>query len=207
MPGLLVAVSLSPTTHQDWGDLVGLAEASGDFLHIESGQRTGDGGREWTRLAHVVRQVRQMTDLPIDVHIMGQGRATPAADLRQAGADLLTVEWRAGGETERFLDAAQTAGVLAGVSLGRMAVWEELTPIWRQLDVVLVTGGSVVATLCAVEQVRALRGDRDRPLIQVQGCAIPDAISRLRAAGADLVVVKPRRGRSLAALLANLPRT
>ena len=144
----------------------------------------------------VVEAVRKATDLPLDVHMMIVEPDRYLSDFRNAGADMICVHWEACPHVERTVDQIHRLGALAGVAINPGTPVEVLTDIVPELDYVLVMsvnpgfGGQQFwpRAVNKVTRLRALRGDRDRPLIEVDGGINRDTAPLVRQAGAEILV-------------------
>lgn len=88
----------------------------------------------------VVRSIRRITDLPLDVHLMIQRPVRYIDAFAEAGADILTIHVEADSpeETSRALAAIKDAGVRTALSLKPGTAAEALAPWIEIIDMVLV---------------------------------------------------------------------
>ena len=86
----------------------------------------------------VIRWIRKVTQLPLDVHLMIENPIQTLPDYRKAGADWLTVHVEAGPDTRKSLDWIRQAGAKAGLSLRPGTALEAILPYLDQLDLVLI---------------------------------------------------------------------
>jgi len=144
----------------------------------------------------VVEAVRKTTDLPLDVHMMIVEPERYLEAFRLAGADSLTVHYEACPHLERVIAEIHETGALAGVAINPATRVDALADIWDELDLVLVMsvnpgfGGQAFwpHAVAKVAQAKALRGDSDRPLIQVDGGINQQTAQLMKQAGADVLV-------------------
>ncbi len=144
----------------------------------------------------VVEAVRKTTDLPLDVHMMIVEPERYLEAFRLAGADSLTVHYEACPHLERVIAEIHETGALAGVAINPATRVDALADIWDELDLVLVMsvnpgfGGQAFwpHAVAKVAQAKALRGDGDRPLIQVDGGINQQTAQLMKQAGADVLV-------------------
>ncbi|HMN29622.1 MAG TPA: ribulose-phosphate 3-epimerase [Caldilineaceae bacterium] len=124
-----------------------------DFTRLADAVReSGDGGAELLHLdvmdgafvpnitfgPVVVAAIRQMTSMPLDVHLMVQEPERFVADSVQAGADSLTVHVEACLHLNRTVQRMIDLGCRAGVALNPATPVESLREIIPFLDLVLV---------------------------------------------------------------------
>ena len=87
-----------------------------------------------------VRDVRKITKLPLDVHLMVYDPTPYVAQFAEAGADYLTVHVESPGCThlQRVLRSIRDAGMKAGVSLNPATPHQTLEYIYEDVDLILV---------------------------------------------------------------------
>jgi ribulose-phosphate 3-epimerase len=97
-------------------------EAGADMFHIDI--MDGHFVPNITIGPFIVESIRQVTTLPLDVHLMIEEPDTYLRDFIKAGADYLTVHLEASVHLHRTVQWIKEAGVKAGVSLN------PATPVW-----------------------------------------------------------------------------
>lgn len=181
----------------DFGRLaedIARVQQSADLLHVDI--MDGRFVPNITMGPMVVEAVRRATDLPLDVHMMIVEPDRYLSDFRKAGADMISVHVEACPHLERTIDQIHQLGALAGVAINPATPVETLVDIFDELDYVLVMsvnpgfGGQKFwpRALEKLQRVRQLRGDRDRPLIAVDGGINQDTAPLVRAHGAEILV-------------------
>ena len=178
-------------------DAVAEAEAGGaDWIHVDV--MDGHFVPNITIGIPVVAALRDVTDLPLDVHLMIESPERYVDAFADAGADWLTVHQEASAHLHRTVQAIKHRGMQAGVSLNPgtpVAVLEEIGPY---VDLVLVMsvnpgfgGQSFIPTSTAkVARTRTLLdgiGRRDVE-IEVDGGIGPDTAGEVVDAGATVLV-------------------
>lgn len=140
----------------------------------------------------VIRWIRKVTKLPLDVHLMIEEPLRYLEDFKKAGSDWLTVHVEATKKMDETLDAVKKCGAKAGISLRPGTPLEKILPYLPKLDLVLVMtvepgfgGQSFMPEM--MEKVRALR-PRFSGLISVDGGINPETARPSLEAGADLLV-------------------
>ncbi len=86
----------------------------------------------------VIRWIRKVTKLPLDVHLMIDDPIKSLADYRKAGADWLTVHVEAAQDIRPALDWIRQSGAKVGLSLRPRTSIEAILPYLSLLDLVLV---------------------------------------------------------------------
>jgi len=117
----------------------------------------------------VVRAIRSITSLPLDVHLMIEDPGRYAQDFVKAGADYLTVHLEACTHLHRNIHQIKDLGIKAGVAINPHTPVESLLPVLADLDLVCLMsvnpgfGGqafipSTMSKLHALNQYRQERG-------------------------------------------------
>jgi len=146
----------------------------------------------------IVQAISQVTELPLDVHLMIETPEAYIAAFAEAGADTLTIHVEATTHTHRVLSQIREHGMQAGIALcpgTPLAAIEELIPIVDQILVMSVNPGFggqtfIPTTLAKIRRLRALVDGASSPIrIQVDGGIKSSNIGRVVGAGADSFVV------------------
>lgn len=147
--------------------------------------------------APVIRALRRLTDLPLDVHLMVTQPEQYIGEYADAGASVFTFHPEATVHVQRQLAAVRERGMQAGLALNPgtpLALMEEVVP---DLDLVLVMsvnpgyGGQsyLPAATDKIRRVRALLDrHRSRATLEVDGGITTDTIAEAWGAGADTFV-------------------
>lgn len=167
---------------------------SADLLHIDI--MDGQFVPNLTMGAMVVEAIRRTTDLPLDVHMMIVEPDRFLSDFRNAGADMISVHVEACVHLERTIDHIHQLGALAGAAINPATPVEMLRDIIQELDYVLVMsvnpgfGGQKfwAQSEDKVKRVVQMRGEKHRPLIEVDGGINAETGAIMRQSGADIVV-------------------
>ena len=145
----------------------------------------------------VVRAIRSITTLPLDVHLMIEDPGRYAQDFVKAGADYLTVHLEACTHLHRNIHQIKDLGIKAGVAINPHTPVESLLPVLADLDLVCLTsvnpgfGGqafiaSTMSKLHALNQYRQERGLRFG--IEIDGGVDLSNALALMEAGANVLV-------------------
>ncbi len=126
---------------------------AGDFARIAEGIRLSESaGADWIHLdvmdgafvpeitfgAQMVRSVRGLTDLPLDVHLMVERPENHLRTFIDAGANLLTFHCEATVHSHRLVETIQSQGCQAGVALVPSASLSHIEELLPFVDLVLV---------------------------------------------------------------------
>jgi len=177
----------------------------------EEVERVVSGGAEWLHVdvmdghfvpnltfgAPVVRALRKLTDLPLDVHLMVERPEHYLAEFAHAGATVFTFHPEATVHVQRHLAAARERGMLAGLALNPSTPVSIVEELMDDLDLVLVMSvnpgyGGQSYLPHATEKIRRVRGlldaARSRSVLEVDGGITLETIAEAWSAGADTFV-------------------
>jgi ribulose-phosphate 3-epimerase len=178
------------------GEEVQAVEQGGaDYIHVDV--MDGHFVPNITIGAPVVKALRPVTALPLDVHLMIENPDTYIPDFAAAGADIITVHQEAVPHLHRTVQLIKSHGKRAGVSLNPATPIETLDLILAEVDMVLLMtvnpgfGGQsfIPFTLKKIARMRAMieRSGRDIEL-EVDGGVKASNIAEIAKAGADVFV-------------------
>ena len=171
------------------------AEAGADVIHVDV--MDGRFVPNITMGPLVVKALRRVTDLPLDVHLMIVEPEKYVEAFAGAGADTLTVHVEASPHLHRTLQHIRSLNVRAAVALNPHTPVVMIEHVYDLLDQVLVMtvnpgfGGQqfIPATLSKIREVRRQAEARGLPLdIQVDGGIGPDTVVQVVQAGANVLV-------------------
>ncbi|MGQ9688791.1 MAG: ribulose-phosphate 3-epimerase [Desulfobaccales bacterium] len=172
------------------------AEAAGvDWIHVDV--MDGHFVPNLTIGLPVLRAVRKITRLPLDVHLMISNPHLYIKEYIDAGADWLGVQVEAAWHLERLIQQIKELGAKATVVLNPATSLSTLEVILSEVDMVLLmtvnpgySGQKFIrATLPKIKKLRQLIDDQGLDvLLQVDGGVQLDTIDELAAAGVDVFV-------------------
>ena len=126
---------------------------SADFANLESEvKKVAAAGADWIHVdvmdghfvpnltigAPVVKALKKISPIPLDVHLMIYNLEKYVPEFLSAGADILTIHVEATKEPERLLKEIRSAGRKAGITLKPGTSVEEIIPLLEQVDLILV---------------------------------------------------------------------
>ncbi len=179
------------------GEEIKAAEDAGvDMLHLDI--MDGHFVPNITIGPAVVEAIRNITSLPLDVHLMIEEPDRFLSDFIKAGSDFLTVHVEAAVHLHRTVDFIKENGVKAGVSLNPATPLCSLDNIISDLDMVLIMSvnpgfGGQVFISSMLEKIASLRTIiRQRgcnAVIEVDGGVKLDNARTIAEAGTDILVM------------------
>lgn len=141
-----------------------------------------------------VRRLKEVTSLPLDVHLMMDHPETLADTFLEAGADSLTIHAEADTDVKALLEKIRRRGRLAGIAIRPHTPLETALPYLEDTDLVLVMtvepgfGGQKLDEH-VIGKIRELR-DRGYPgLIEADGGIREDNIRMLAENGLTVAVM------------------
>ena len=169
--------------------------SNANFIHFDvmDGHFTGN----LTFGVDVLKAVKRVNSVPVDVHMMVANPDETADWYADAGADIITVHYEASTHLHRTITHLQSRGVKAGVVLNPATPVNVLEDIIDIVDIVLIMsvnpgfGGQsfIPGTLRKIRQLAALcREHGVSPMIEVDGGVSSKNIADVVAAGADTLV-------------------
>jgi ribulose-phosphate 3-epimerase len=173
----LVAPSILSADFAKLGEEIRAVEKAGaDWIHVDV--MDGHFVPNLTIGAPVVKSLRPVTKLPLDVHLMIEKPEKYVNDFIKAGADYLTIHVEATEQPATVLQQIRSGGVKPGITLRPATPVSDILPLLKNVDLVLIMtvnpgfgGQSFMAD--QVEKIRAVRKELARlgskALIEVDG--------------------------------------
>jgi len=191
-----IAPSILSADFAQLGQGVAAVEAAGgDYLHVDV--MDGHFVPNITLGPLVVKAVRRVTSLPLDVHLMIDAPERYLADFCAAGADGLTVHVENCPHLHRTVHQIKELGCWAGVALNPATPVGALEEILSYIDLVLVMtvnpgfGGQsfIEGTLSKIRRVRAMLDELgSKAALEVDGGIDPGTTPLVVRAGANVLV-------------------
>ena len=196
MQTVLVAPSILAADFAALGDAIRMAEAGGaDLIHVDV--MDGHFVPNITIGVPVVRSLRKVATVPLDVHLMIEEPDRFVEDFVSAGAAMLSVHLEVLPHLHRTIQYIKSLGAKAGVAINPSTPVGALEEVAGDVDHVLVMsvnpgfGGQtfIPRSESKIQAVRALL-DRagNRAPIEVDGGVDASNAARLVAAGASILV-------------------
>ncbi len=191
-----VAPSILAADFSALGEEIATAERGGaDLIHVDV--MDGHFVPNITIGPPVVRAIKRVTSLPLDVHLMIADPARYLTAFADAGADFLSVHVEATPHLHKTLTEIKKLGVQAGVALNPSTPERVLTEIATEVDFILVMsvnpgfGGQkfiprTLTKIVAIQEI--LEKAKNEAPIEVDGGISQSNAGDVVAAGADMLV-------------------
>ena len=144
--------------------------------------------------AETVRRLREVTELPLDVHLMMDNPETMAETFLEAGASCLTIHAEIPGSAETLLKKIRERGRVAGLALKPGTPLETVTGLLDLADLVLMMtvepgfGGQKLDER-VIGKIRALKESGYRGEIEADGGIREDNMETLAENGLSVAVM------------------
>ncbi|MEL3972375.1 ribulose-phosphate 3-epimerase [Rossellomorea oryzaecorticis] len=190
-----------------------------DYIHIDV--MDGHFVPNITMGPMVVKAIRPLTQLPLDVHLMIENADQYIEAFADAGADYITVHVEAAPHLHRTIQLIKSKGVKAGIVLNPATPADWIKPILQDIDMVLLMtvnpgfGGQsfIPSVVPKIKQIRSWADEVNPSLeIEVDGGINPETAAICAEAGADVFVAgsaiynQADRGEAIEALRKSLPK-
>ena len=141
----------------------------------------------------IIKQLRPLTNMIFDVHLMIEDPDRYVQNFKDAGADILTVHYEACKHLHRTVSYIKSLGMKAGVSLNPATNIDVLDYVLEDLDLVLNPGfGGQSFIPSAIDKIKnqkvKIRERNLNVIVEVDGGVKTTNVKDVIEAGADLIV-------------------
>jgi ribulose-phosphate 3-epimerase len=196
MPRVKLAPSLLSADFADIANKIRIVEAAGaDALHLDS--MDGRFVPNFTWGPKIVGDLRKLTSLTFDCHLMIVEPEKYVDAFRAAGADIITFHYEATPHAHRLLQYLRSIGARAGIGINPQTPAAMLVDLIEECDQILVMsvnpgfGGQafIERALVKLREVRALIDERNPDCdLEVDGGIGIENIERAVDAGATMLI-------------------
>lgn len=172
-----------------------LEEAGVDYIHFDV--MDGNFVPNISFAFPILNQIRQVTDLTIDTHLMVQDPERYIQTFAEAGSDIITIHVEATNHIHRAVQMIHATGKKAGITLNPGTPIESVVPVLKDVDLVLVMtvnpgfGGQQFIEN-GIEKIKFLKDYKEKHHlnyeIEVDGGVNKDTAKTCIEAGADVLV-------------------
>ena len=197
-----IAPSILSADFSEMGEAIKKMERSGaDMIHCDV--MDGSFVEPITFGGQMIKNIRPLTKLPLDAHLMVEHPQTQIKFFAEAGADIITVHYKAcekisDNYLEETLRLIKSYGVKCGAAVNPDVPVEKIFPVFPLCDMVLLMsvypgyGGQrfIPEVLEKVKKARAYAIKIGRPDmdIEIDGGVTEENCAQIRAAGANVLV-------------------
>ncbi len=173
-----------------------LEKGGADYIHLDV--MDGSFVPNITFGAPVIKDIRKVTDLPFDVHLMIDKPERYIRDFVEAGADIITVHQEATTHLHRTIELIKSHGVKAGVALNPATPLDSIEYVLDYIDLVLIMtvnpgfGGQkfIDSTKRKIRRMRNILTERNLDiLVEADGGIKLDNFREIADCGLDIIVV------------------
>ena len=146
----------------------------------------------------IIKELRKLTRLTFDVHLMIEQPERYVEEFADAGADIISVHWEATVHANRLITDIKALGVRAGLAINPATSLHGLDQILPYIDLLVVMSvnpgfGGQAYVPTSTEKVKAARELIDRRglsiEIEIDGGVTLDNIVDIASAGTDIAVM------------------
>ena len=192
-----IAPSILSADFSRLGEEIRAAEKAGaDLIHVDV--MDGHFVPNITIGPLVVKAVKKVASIPLDVHLMIEDPDRYIKDFAESGADIITVHSEACVHLHRSIQNIKECGVKAAVSINPATPLSNIELVLPIVDMVLLMsvnpgfGGQkfIPEVLLKIRQLKSLiTGSKLKVEIEVDGGVTVDNVAEVQTAGADIVVM------------------
>lgn len=173
-------------------DIKRVEQAGADWLHIDV--MDGHFVPNITIGVPVVKSIKKIASLPLDVHLMIENPEKFVEPFAKAGADIMTFHYEAVSDVKKIIKLIKSFGVKAGMSIKPMTSPEKILEFLPDLDLVLIMtvepgfGGQSFMQNCAEKIPLIKQYAHENLIIQVDGGINAETAKICTALGANSLV-------------------
>lgn len=194
MSGIIVSPSILSADFANLErDIKAVENAGADWIHVDV--MDGHFVPNITIGVPVVKSIRKVTKLPLDIHLMIENPEKYVEPFVKAGADIITFHYEAAGEKSReILKMIKSFGVKAGISIKPKTSPDKIFNLLTTADMVLIMtvepgfGGQSFMPDCAEKIPYIKKNSPQNMIIQVDGGINAETAKVCTSVGANSLV-------------------
>ena len=176
-------------------DFSAMEEGKADFVHVDI--MDGNYVPNISFGPGIVKQLKKLTDIPFDVHLMIENPENYIEEFVNAGADIITVHPGSTKHLNRTINLIKSFGVKAGLAINPAESLDALKYTIEDLDLVLIMsvnpgfGGQkfIKNSLDKIRELKKLINEKNPECkIEIDGGVKLDNAREIIDAGADILV-------------------
>jgi ribulose-phosphate 3-epimerase len=176
-------------------EIAAVEKAGADWIHVDV--MDGHFVPNITIGPPVVKSIRQITKLPLDVHLMIQNPEKYIPDFRKAGADWISIHPESTVHLQRALAMIREMGAKASISINPATPLYVLDHVWNDIDMILIMtvnpgfgGQKFIPEMKKKIQSVKKKIERENPsvLLEIDGGVNLENIGELSSLGVDVFV-------------------
>jgi ribulose-phosphate 3-epimerase len=176
-------------------EIARVTEAGADMIHVDV--MDGHFVPNFTIGPPIVKAIRKVTRLPLDVHLMMTNPEDFISDFIKAGSNYITVHVETCPHLHRTIQSIKEEGVKAGVTLNPATPLSSLEEILGEVDLLLIMsvnpgfGGQsfIPSVLEKLRRARKMIDERGAKVeLEIDGGVKVENIAAMAQAGADIFV-------------------
>jgi ribulose-phosphate 3-epimerase len=190
---ILIAPSLLAADFAKLKEEVQAVEAAGaDWLHVDV--MDGHFVPNITMGPFIVEAIKRVATVPLDVHLMIQRPERYIEAFAKAGADWLSIQLEAEGDTHRALELIAKQNVKPALVINPPTAVEKVKEYRDQIQMLLIMtifpgfGGQKLMPECLPKFAEARRMFGADLLLEIDGGVTLENAAQVRAAGAEVIV-------------------
>ncbi len=173
-------------------DVRKVADAGGDWLHVDIMDAHFVHNLAYS--PEVVRRLKEISPVPLDVHLMMDQPGRYLDTFLDAGADILTIHTEIGGDISGMLEKIRRRGAKAGLALKPGTGLSAVMPYLEQTDLILTMTvepgfGGQVLNEAVPGKIAELRAAGYRGEIEADGGVTEENLGRLIGKGLSVAVM------------------
>ena len=194
MNNIIISPSILSSDFSQLGNEIKLLEKNGaDWIHVDV--MDGHFVPNLTIGAPVVKALRKVSKIPLDVHLMIDNPEKYIKDFANAGSDIITFHYEATKEnTQSVINMIKSYGIKIGLSIKPKTQVQEIMQYLKEVDLILIMtvepgfGGQKFMPDCADKIAEIKKYAKKNIIIEVDGGINQETAEICKTLGANALV-------------------